>query len=104
MAYRNQGARARAALAAVSGPLNTVAPAITGTTTVGSTLTCSSTWSRSPTISYQWNRNGSPISGAVAATRLLAAPDQGTKLTCTVTAVKAGVSISLTSPPTATIA
>jgi hypothetical protein len=105
MGYRNRAARSRAALAAVSGPVNTVLPAITGTTTVGQTLTCSSgTWSHSPTFTYQWRRNGSKIAGATAATRVLAAGDAGALMSCTVTAKASGVSRSRTSAQTAAIA
>lgn len=105
MPYRSTGARRRAALAAVSGPVNSVLPAITGTKTVGQTLTCSSgTWTQSPTFSYQWRRNGDPISGATASTRLLAAGDAGKLMSCTVTAVKAGITQSATSAQTTAIA
>jgi hypothetical protein len=97
-------AASRAADAALKLPVNSVLPAITGTTTQGSTLTCSTgTWSKSPTFAYQWNRSGSPISGATAATRVLAAGDVGATLTCTVMATNAGVSAVATSAPTATI-
>jgi hypothetical protein len=86
MGYRNRAARSRAALAAVSGPVNSVLPAITGTKTVGQTLTCSTgTWSHSPSFTYQWRRNGSADRRATASTRLLAAGDSGALMTCTVT-------------------
>ena len=40
-------------------PVCTVAPAVTGTVTVGQVLTCSSgTWLNSPTYTYQWRRAG----------------------------------------------
>lgn len=102
-AGRRQASRAADAVSKL--PVNSVAPAITGTTTQGQTLTCSSgTWSKSPSFAYQWNRNGSAIAGATAATRLLAAGDVGATLTCTVTATKSGVSAVRTSAATATIA
>lgn len=102
-AGRRQASRAADAVSKL--PVNSVAPAITGTTTQGQTLTCSSgTWSKSPSFAYQWNRNGSAISGATAATRVLAAGDVGATLTCTVTATKSGVSAVRTSAATATIA
>jgi hypothetical protein len=103
--YSGRRAASRAADAAGKLPVNSVAPAITGTTTQGSTLTCSSgTWSKSPSFAYQWNRSGSPIAGATAATRVLAAGDVGATLTCTVTATNSGVSAVATSAATATIA
>jgi hypothetical protein len=69
-------------------PEPTVAPAITGTTTVGSTLTCSTgTWSGSPTsYAYQWLRNGVPIGGATSSTYVLVSGDSGKLVGCEVTA------------------
>jgi hypothetical protein len=85
-------------------PVNSVLPAITGTKTVGQTLTCSSgTWSKSPTYAYQWLRDGVPISGATASTRVLAAPDAGALMSCTVTATNAGVSEVATSLQTTAV-
>jgi hypothetical protein len=86
-------------------PVNSVLPAITGTKTVGQTLTCSSgTWSKSPSFAYQWRRDGNAISGATASTRLLAAGDAGALMSCTVTATNAGVSAVATSAATTAIA
>lgn len=105
MGYRNQAARSRAAHCAVSGPVNSVLPAITGTKTVGQTLTCSTgTWSKSPTFTYQWRRNGSKIAGATASTRVLAAGDLGALMSCTVTATKSGIQRTATSAQTTAIA
>jgi hypothetical protein len=70
-------------------PNNTVAPAITGTQTVGQVLTCSTgTWVGAATITfaYQWYRDGAAISGQTAATHTLVTADVGTTLTCVVTA------------------
>lgn len=72
-----------------SGPVNSVAPAITGTTTEGSTLTVSNgTWTGTATITYtrQWYRNGSPISAATGSTYELVGADVGTTITAIVTA------------------
>lgn len=86
-------------------PVNSVLPAITGTKTVGQTLTCSSgTWSKSPSYSYQWLRDGVPIIGATANTRVLAAGDSGKLMSCTVKATKNGVSAVATSAQTTAIA
>lgn len=71
------------------GPTNTVPPAITGTPTVGETLSCSTgTWTGNGTITYtrQWNRSGTSISGATGATYDQALADQGFSVGCTVTA------------------
>lgn len=96
----------RAADAALKLPVNSVAPAITGTETEGETLTCSSgTWSNTPdAYAYQWNRNGSAIAGATASTRVLAAADVDATLTCTVKATNLGVSAVATSAATGVIA
>jgi hypothetical protein len=98
-------AASRAADARLKLPVNSVLPAITGTKTVGQTLTCSSgTWSQSPSYTYQWLRDGSVITGATASTRLLAAPDAGALMSCTVKATKSGVSAVATSAQTTAIA
>lgn len=102
--YANRAAASRAAYGYANKPVCSVAPAITGTTTVGQTLTCSSgTWSKSPTYAYQWLRDGVAIAGATAATRVLAAPDGGALMSCTVQASNAGVTGVATSAATAAI-
>ncbi|MGC5171269.1 hypothetical protein ACLQ2Q_11515, partial [Microbacterium sp. DT81.1] len=67
-------------------------PTITGTAAVGSTLTAAAgTWAPTPTtLSYQWSRGGTAISGATGSTYVVVAADAGTSITVTVTAVKAG--------------
>lgn len=101
-AGRRQASRAADAVAKL--PVNSVLPAITGTKTVGQTLTCSTgTWSKSPTFAYQWLRDGNAIAGATASTRVLAAPDGGALMSCTVTATNAGVSAVATSAQTTAI-
>lgn len=101
---RGKAAYRRASVAFVETPVNSVAPAITGTATQGQTLTCSTgTWSKSPTYAYQWLRAGVPVAGATASTRVLAAEDVGSKMSCCVTATKNGFSASRTSAETATV-
>lgn len=98
-------ARSAGGYAATNLPANSVLPAITGTKTVGQTLTCSTgTWSKSPTLAYQWLRDGVPISGATASTRLLAAPDAGALMSCSVIATKGGTQAVATSAQTTAIA
>jgi hypothetical protein len=98
-------ARSAGGYAAANMPVNSVLPAISGTTTVGQTLTCSTgTWSKSPTLAYQWLRDGVPILGATANTRVLAAGDAGALMSCTVIATKGGAQAVATSLPTAAIA
>lgn len=70
-------------------PVNTVAPAVTGTTTVGQTLSCSTgTWTSLSSISYtyQWKRDGSPITSATSSTYVLVTADYNTSIICTVVA------------------
>lgn len=70
----------------------TAAPTITGTARVGETLTAhAGTWSPKPSaLAYRWYRNGSPISGATAATYKLTSADGGQKVQVVVTAALAG--------------
>jgi hypothetical protein len=73
-------------------PINTVAPAITGTVTVGSLLTCSSgTWSGGGSLSYayQWKVDGVTIVGATSSTYTILTADQAGQFTCVVTATNA---------------
>ncbi|QHC60230.1 hypothetical protein [Rathayibacter sp. VKM Ac-2760] len=67
-------------------------PTITGTATVGQKLTAvPGTWTPSPvTLAYQWQRNGTAISGATAATYTLVAADAGAAITVAVTGTKSG--------------
>ena len=68
-------------------PVCTVAPAVTGTATVGQVQTCSTgTWLNSPTFTYSWRRKGVGISSATAATYTLTATDSGYQVECEVTA------------------
>ena len=76
------------AIAIEAAPANTVAPAVTGTTTTGQTLTCSTgTWSNNPdSFTYQWKRAGANISGATSSTYVLQVADEGVLVRCDVTA------------------
>lgn len=103
--YAGRRAASRGADAALKLPVNSVLPAITGTKTVGQTLTCSTgTWTQSPSYTYQWMRDGVFIDGAIASTRVLAAGDAGALMSCTVKATKSGVSAVATSIQTTAIA
>lgn len=85
---------------AATPPVNTVAPAITGTAETGQTLSCSTgTWTGTATITYayQWKRDGANIGSATASTYLLVAADSGKVITCTVTATNGAGSASATS-------
>ena len=76
----------------VAPPINSVAPVVSGTATVGSTLTVtnSGTWSGSPTFTYQWLRDAVNISGATATTYVVASADQGHSNSCAVTGTNPG--------------
>jgi hypothetical protein len=69
-------------------PVCTVAPAVTGTVTVGQVLTSNTgTWLNSPTYAYQWRRAGNAnIPSATAATYTLVTADKGYVVECEVTA------------------
>jgi hypothetical protein len=88
-------------------PVNTVAPAVTGTATVGQTLTTTNgTWSGAPapTFTYQWQRAGSNIGGATSSTYLLVVADVGNAIRCVVTATNPLGAVSANSNATAAVA
>jgi hypothetical protein len=64
-------------------PVNTSPPVISGTATVGSTLSSTNgNWTYVPTsYTRQWRRGGVNIAGATAATYVLVAADSGTTIT-----------------------
>jgi hypothetical protein len=88
-----------AELSKVLAPVMTTAPFVTGTATVGSTLSCTQgNWTYVPTAyAYQWLRGGATIAGATAATRVLQAADSGTNISCRVTATNPAGSTPATS-------
>lgn len=82
------------------GPTNTVAPVVSGTATVGQTLsTTNGTWSGVGTITYayQWLDDGVAISGATSNTYTLTAAEEGGFITCRVTATDDNGSTAATS-------
>jgi hypothetical protein len=89
---------------AAAPPVNTIAPVVSGTTTEGETLSCTTgTWTGTPpiTYAYQWYRTSGPgsvpISGATSSTYLLDAADVGEQVRCVVTATNAAASVDATS-------
>ncbi len=92
-------------------PVNTVAPTISGTAKVDSTLTVGrGTWTNSPaSYAYQWQRcdaagaNCQAISNATATAYKLVAADRGVTVRVVVTATNPGGSASATSAPSAVI-
>lgn len=88
-------------------PVNTVAPAITGTAKVGETLTVTNgTWTGVPTPTYtrQWYADGVAIAGATGTTRVLAAGEEGKVITVVVTATSSAGVVTATSNATAEVA
>ena len=89
-------------------PTNNTLPVVSGTPTVGETLTSTTgTWSGfpAPTFAYQWVRGAATnISGATSSTYQLQDADYNTTVKCTVTATNSAGSASATSAATATIA
>lgn len=101
-----------AATAAAAPPANTTLPSISGTTTVGQTLTASDgTWSNSPTsFAYQWLRcNGGGnkcvnVANGTQKTYTLVEADAGQTMRVRVTATNASGSSSAQSAQTASVA
>lgn len=73
-------------------PENTDLPTISGTPQVDETLTCNpGTWTNSPTgYTYQWEADGSAISGATSSTYAVTSSEAGKVLSCVVTASNTG--------------
>lgn len=88
-------------------PVSTAVPTISGTTTVGQTLTGTTgtftSAAGSMTYAYQWNRAGTAISGATSSTYTLATADANQVLTLSVTATNSDGSTVATSAGTASI-
>ena len=77
----------------VPGPFTAVpVPSVAGKPVVGATLTAvPGTWLPAPaTLSYQWRRDGTPISGATSATYTLTPADDGHRITVAVTGSSTG--------------
>jgi hypothetical protein len=74
-------------------PVNTAAPVVSGTPTVGGpALSCSTgSWTGRTTIkySYQWTRDGAAIAAATSGAYVVQAADTGHALACQVTATNA---------------
>jgi hypothetical protein len=71
---------------AAGDPTYTSGAGITGTPTVGQTLTAATgTWTGSPSYTYQWQRNGSNIGGATSSTYTLQVADEATNVRVVIT-------------------
>lgn len=85
---------------------NLVAPTVSGTAAVGSTLTATrGTWfpTQSVEFRYQWLRGGTAIDGATASTYALRDVDSGSRISVEVIAVHQGATETARSTPTATV-
>ncbi len=73
-------------------PVNTEAPKLTGTPAVGQTLVCArGGWANNPTgYAYAWLRNGRVIAGQTGSTYVVQSTDQGTSISCLLTASNSG--------------
>jgi hypothetical protein len=89
-------------------PTNYALPVVSGTATVGQTLSCTTGgWNGypAPTYAYQWVRGAATnISGATSSTYTLVDADYNNTVKCTVTATNSAGSASATSAATATVA
>jgi lysophospholipase L1-like esterase len=104
----SQGGNVGNVPAPVIAPSNTVAPAISGSATTGSVLTCNTgTWSGDPTITYayqwKWANTNTNISGATNSTYTIVPDDIGHTIKCDVTASNTAGSASASSNTTAVI-
>jgi uncharacterized protein YjbI with pentapeptide repeats len=91
-----------ASTVALGNQANTPVPVVSGSVAVGSTLTANpGIWDLGVTLSYQWLRDGLPISGATSATYKILISDLGSSIALKVTGSAAGFNPkSLTSGPT----
>jgi Carboxypeptidase regulatory-like domain/Regulator of chromosome condensation (RCC1) repeat len=81
-------------------PINTKAPVIFGNPTVGETLSCATgLWTGIPTPTFivQWLRDGVPIVGATGDSYQVQRADEGSSLTCQVTAKSTAGEMTATS-------
>ena len=70
-------------------PVNTVAPVASGVVRIGEVLSCTTgTWTGTPTptITYQWRRDGVDIGGATSSSHTVVDLDMATELDCVATA------------------
>lgn len=85
--YANGGA---GTIASIDPPENADLPSISGTPTVGETLTADpGQWTGEPDFAFQWLRNGDPIEGAAGASYVLTEDDIDTLISVEVTATNA---------------
>lgn len=88
VAWQAQAFAVSAAVPAGGMPVDTAAPGLSGTPSVGHTLGCSTgAWAGEPSgFGYVWLRNGRPIAGQTGSTYVVEDDDRGHSLSCQVTA------------------
>ncbi|KQW47873.1 hypothetical protein ASC77_15765 [Nocardioides sp. Root1257] len=99
VAITGSGTAANACAVLLNGPVvSASAPTVSGTLAVGSTLTADAgAWSPTPdSFTYQWLRDGVPISGSTQATYTATTADAGHLVSVAVTPVKDGFSSTST--------
>jgi hypothetical protein len=104
--YTSGTASWTASSAVANGSLTPGTPAISGTATVGSTLTAATgTWTPTPAgYDYQWFADSTAIDGATGSTLILTADQAGAQISVRVTANVSGYnSLAATSAKTATV-
>ena len=87
-------------------PVNTVAPAVTGTAAVGATLSSTTgTWTGTPTITYayQWQHTTTNIGGATSSTYVVESAYTGETIRCVVTATNGAGSVAANSNSTSAV-
>jgi len=97
-----------AATSTASGPINTVAPVVTGTAQVRQTLSCTTgTWTNVPPIigyAYQWQYGTTNIPGATSSTYTISYLYAGQTIRCIVTATNSVGSRAASSNATSAVA
>jgi hypothetical protein len=89
---------------AAAAPTNSVLPAISGIAQVGQTLTAwEGVWSQAATFTYQWEADGTPISGATSKSYVPVVGQIGEVITVVVTATNTAGNASAESVATAAV-
>ena len=104
--FATQAKTSVATAAVIAGVLTTATPTISGSPSVGSSLTAvPGSWGPgSVSFTYQWKANGAAISGATAATFTISAAQLGSTVTVAVTGTETGYATATSeSAATATI-